>query len=95
MKSVLQTKRTIHKSVQAWMSETTHQALDIAKRIEKAIALNVSAQYASRPFQVNILPKEFVINWIQITGYGLGGLVEEHHDSYGYIEGVELTDDRR
>ena len=29
-----------------------------------------------------------------MTGYGLGGLCEDHNDPYGYIEGVELTPDR-
>ena len=32
---------------------------------------------------------------LQVTGYGLGGLVEVHSDAYGYNEGVELSDDKR
>ena len=31
---------------------------------------------------------------MQLTNYGLGGLVENHNDPYGYNEGVPLTPDR-
>ena len=31
----------------------------------------------------------------QVTSYGLGGMVEEHLDAYGYNEGAELTEDRQ
>ena len=28
---------------------------------------------------------------LQVTNYGLGGLVEEHNDPYGYNDGAPLT----
>ena len=28
---------------------------------------------------------------LQVTNYGLGGLVEDHNDPYGYNEGAKLT----
>ena len=28
---------------------------------------------------------------IQVTNYGLGGLVEDHNDPYGYNEGTRLS----
>ena len=28
---------------------------------------------------------------MQVTNYGLGGLVEEHNDPYGYNDGAPLT----
>ncbi len=28
---------------------------------------------------------------LQVTNYGLGGLVEDHNDPYGYNEGAPLT----
>ena len=85
------TLRTVHKSVQTWMTDKTFaggkyedytpdnftvhfpRVVDITKRIEKAIFMNVSGQWSSEK--------------LQVTSYGLGGLVEDHTDPYGYNEG--------
>jgi len=89
------TTRTVHKSVQAWMTSRMFprqynpdnstvlypRAEKIASRIEKAINMNVTNQYSS--------------SFFQMTSYGLGGLCEDHNDPYGYNEGVELTEDRQ
>ena len=58
-------RRTIKKSVQAWLDETTWdpvtgalarvdhpRALDIARRIERAVSMNLTAQHAAQPMQV-------------------------------------------
>ena len=50
------------------------RVVDITKRIEKAIFMNVSGQWSSEK--------------LQVTSYGLGGLVEDHTDPYGYNEGL-------
>ena len=84
--------KTIHKSVQTWLTDKEfaggeyedytpnnftvhyHRVVDITKRIEKALFMNVSGQWSSEK--------------LQVTSYGLGGLIEDHVDAYGYIEGM-------
>ena len=53
----------------------------LAKKIEIATRLNVSARFASTEFQV--------------TNYGLSGLCESHIDPHGYIEGREVPEERK
>ena len=57
-----------------------HRPIRISRRIERAVRMNVTAKWASVPYQV--------------TSYGLGGLCEDHNDPYGYNEGTELTPER-
>ncbi len=52
----------------------------MAKRIELASQLNVTARYSSTAFQT--------------TNYGLGGTCDRHIDPYGYIEGKELGENQ-
>ena len=52
----------------------------ISRRLERAVRMNVTAKWASVPYQV--------------TSYGLGGMCEDHNDPYGYNEGAELTPER-
>ena len=90
------TVKTVHKSVQAWLYERSYLDLEdpyntsntvyhprpirLARRIERAVAMNVTKRWASVPYQV--------------TSYGMGGLCEDHNDPYGYNGGAELTPDR-
>ena len=53
----------------------------ISKRIELATNFNVTTRHGSSPYQS--------------TNYGLSGMVEPHHDSWGYEMGVKLVRDRR
>jgi hypothetical protein len=49
--------------------------LKLAKKLELATQMNITAKYSSTAFQT--------------TNYGLGGLCERHIDPHGYIEGAE------
>lgn len=52
----------------------------VTKRLELALGLRISPRFASSKYQV--------------TNYGLGGLVVSHMDPYGYVQGMELVEDR-
>ena len=49
------------------------RAVKLNHRIEKVLNMNVAGQYSATPYQM--------------TNYGLGGMVEDHTDPYGYNEG--------
>ena len=87
--------KTVHKSVQAWLIDKDYEDESlynqnftlryqrpdrISRRLERAVRMNVTAKWASVPYQV--------------TSYGLGGMCEDHNDPYGYNEGAELTPER-
>ena len=65
----MQTRRTVYKSVQAWMYELSFEgsytsytpekftvnyprAIQVSKRLERAVNMNVTAQLASTSYQV-------------------------------------------
>ena len=87
--------KTVHESVQAWLIDKDYEDESlynqnftlryqrpdrISRRLERAVRMNVTAKWASVPYQV--------------TSYGLGGMCEDHNDPYGYNEGAELTPER-
>ena len=55
--------------------------LQVSKRIELVTNMNVTSRHGALPYQA--------------TNYGLAGLVETHHDSWGYEKGVELVPERK
>ena len=52
----------------------------LAKKIEIATRMNITARWSSTEFQT--------------TNYGLGGLCETHLDPHGYLDGVEVPKSR-
>lgn len=91
--------RIISKTVQCWIDDvhfnktkggTEHSdAFDVvhpimvrlSRKIEGATRMQVIGRFSATQYQT--------------TNYGLGGLCETHIDPHGYIEGMELTPDRK
>ena len=57
-----------------------HRAERLSRRLERALALNVTNQWSSHTYQV--------------TNYGLAGTCEAHVDPHGYLEGKPVSGER-
>ena len=58
-----------------------YRMLSVSKRIEMATNLNVSSRHGASQYQT--------------TNYGLGGMVTQHSDPYGYESGIDLVESQK